>query len=256
MQKPLPISAIAALAAFGAGAQAQDITARVISATPVVQQVMVPRTVCTNQPMAAQQPSGGGGALIGAIAGGLLGAGIGAGMGQAAATGLGIVAGAAVGDRVERGPGTMQMAQGCNTQTFAENRTVGYNVTYEYGGQQYTVQTPNDPGQSIRLQMSPVGASNPSNPYPAAHGQGMSAPAGTVSVPGIVASATTVYPSYATGYANTVYPAYAAPAYPAHYPGYYAGYSPAYYAPIGLSLGFSFSNGWGGWRHRGHGHRR
>lgn len=249
MQKTLSISVVAALAAFGPGAQAQDITARVISATPVVQQVLVPRTVCSNQPVAVQQPATGGGALIGAIAGGLLGAGVGGGMGQVAATGLGIVAGAAVGDRVERnGPGTVQIAQGCATQTFAENRTVGYNVTYDYGGRQYTVQMPNDPGPAIRLQMSPVAASAPSNPYPVASGEVMSAPVGTVSVPGVVASATTVYP----GYATTVYPAYAAPAYPAYYPGYY----PGYFAPIGLSLGFGFSNGWGGWGHRGHGHHR
>ena len=249
MQKTLSITALAALAAVGAGAQAQDITAPVISATPIVQQVQVPRTVCASQPMTAQPPASGGGAVIGAIAGGLLGGGIGAGLGQVAATGLGVVAGAAVGDRVERGPGTMQMAQACNTQTFAENRTVGYNVTYEYGGRQYTVQTPNDPGPAIRLQMSPVGASAPSNPYPVAYGEGMSAPAGTMVVPGMVASATTVYP----GYATAVYPGYAAPAYPAYYPGYYGGYSPAYYAPIGVSLGFGFSRGWG---HRGHGHHR
>lgn len=252
MQKIFSISAVAALAAFGAGAQAQEITARVIAATPVIQQVLVPRTVCTNQPVAVQQPPSGGGAVIGAIAGGLLGAGIGGGMGQAAATGLGIVAGAAVGDRVERnGPATMQIAQACNTQTFAENRTVGYNVTYEYGGRQYTVQTPNDPGPSIRLQLAPVGAAAPSNPYPVASGEGMSAPPGTVSVPGVVASSTTVYP----GYATTVYPAYAAPAYPAYYPRYYPGYYPAYYAPVGLSLGFGFSSGWGHHHHH-HGYRR
>ena len=188
MQKTLSMTALAALAAFGAGAQAQEITAQVISATPIVQQVQVPRTVCTNQPMAAMPPATGGGAVIGAIAGGLLGAGIGGGLGQVAATGLGVVAGAAVGDRVERGPGTMQMAQACNTQTFTENRTVGYNVTYDYGGRQYTVQTPNDPGPAIRLQMSPIGASAPSNPYPVASGEWISAPAGTVSVPGVVAS--------------------------------------------------------------------
>jgi hypothetical protein len=36
--------------------------------------------------------------------------------------------------------------------------TIGYNVTYEFGGHQYSVQIPNDPGPTILLQVSPVGA--------------------------------------------------------------------------------------------------
>ena len=249
MNKTFSICATVALAAFGVQAQAQDITARVISATPVVQQVQVPRTVCSNQPMAVQQPGSGAGALIGAIAGGLLGNTIGAGAGRAVATGVGVVAGAAVGDRVDGGGGaTVQNMQACNTQTFYENRTVGYNVSYEYAGRQYTVQTPNDPGPNIRLQLSPVGATAPSGSYPSDSGQGMSAPAGTVSVPGVVAGATTVYPAYAA-------PAYAA--YPAYYPGYSPAYYPSYYPPVGISLGFGFSSGWGGHHHHHHrGHWR
>jgi uncharacterized protein YcfJ len=242
MNKTLSICATAALAAFGAGAQAQDITGRVISATPVIQQVQVPRTVCNNQPVAVQQPTTGAGAVIGAIAGAALGNAIGHGSGRALATGVGLMGGAVVGNNIEGGGSTsVQNMQACNTQTFYENRTVGYNVTYEYGGRQYTVQMPNDPGPTIRLQVSPAGASAPSasGAYPVASGEVMSAPAGTVSVPAVVAGATTVYP------------AYAAPVYPA-YPAYYPAYS--YYPPIGISLGFGFSSGWGGHRH-GHGHR-
>ena len=240
MNKTLSISAIAALATFGV--QAQDITGRVISATPVVQQVQVPRTVCNNQPVAVQQPRSGAGAVIGAIAGGLLGNAIGHGTGRAVATGVGLVGGAAFGDQIEGGGAAgMQNMQACTTQTFYENRTVGYNVAYEFGGRQYTVQMPNDPGPTIRLQVSPAGASAPSGAYPVASGEVMSAPAGTVSVPGFVAGATTVYPAYA--------PAYAAPVYPAYYPAY------SYYPPIGISRGFGFSSGWGGHHHghRGHG---
>lgn len=43
---------------------------------------------------------------------------------------------------------------------FYENRTVAYNVVYEYAGKQYAVQMPNDPGPSIQLQLTPVGMSN------------------------------------------------------------------------------------------------
>ena len=253
MNKTYSICATAALAAFGVQAQAQDISGRVISSTPVVQQVQVPRTVCSNQPVAVQQPRSGAGAVIGAIAGAALGNAIGAGSGRAVATGVGLVGGAAFGDRLEGGGATsVQNMQACNTQTFYENRTVGYNVTYDYGGRQYTVQTPNDPGPTIRLQVSPVGVSAPSNMYPMAGGEVMSAPAGTVSVPGVVASSMSVYPAYAPAYPAyaPAYPVYAAPVYPAYYPGYY----PAYYPPVGISLGFGFSSGWSGHHghHRGH----
>ena len=245
MKRTHSICATAVLAAVGIQAQAQEISGRVISSTPVIEQMQVPRTVCNNQPVAVQQPKSGAGAVLGAIAGAALGNAIGGGAGRAIATGVGLVGGAAVGDRVEGGGASyVQNMQSCTTQTFYENRTIGYNVTYEYGGRPYTVQMPNDPGPTIRLQVSPVGASAPSNVYPMAGGEVMSAPAGTVSVPAVVASSNTVYPVYAA----PVYPAY--PAYPAYYPGY----APAYYAPIGLSLGFGFSSGWGGHHghHRGH----
>jgi uncharacterized protein YcfJ len=244
MKTTLSITAAAVLAGLGgvAQAQSQDITGRVISSTPVIQQVQVPRQVCSNQPVAVQQPRSGAGAVIGAIAGAALGNAIGSGTGRAVATGIGLVGGAAVGDRVEGGGTMVQNMQSCTTQTYYENRTVGYNVTYEYAGQQYTVQMPYDPGPSIRLQVSPVGSATPQDGYPVAGGEAMSAPAGTPSVPAVVASTTTVYPAYQT------YPAY--PAYPV-YPAYY----PSYYPPVGISLGFGFSSRGG--HHHGHrGHWR
>ena len=260
MKQTLSICVAAALATLGAGAQAQEITGRVISSTPVVQQVQVPRTVCNNQPVAVQQPRSGAGAVIGAIAGAALGNAIGAGTGRAVATGVGLFGGAAFGDRIEGGgPATVQNMQSCNTQTFYENRTVGYNVTYEFNGRQYSVQMPNDPGPSIRLQVSPVGTAAPSGTYPIA-GEGISAPVGTQIVQGVVASATTVYPAYPAYPGNPAYTAYPAyPAYPAYsayptysaYPSYYAAY-PAYYPPVGVSLGFGFGGGWGRHHHRGH----
>ncbi len=240
MKNTISVTAAAVLAGLGLTAQAQDITGRVISSTPVIQQVQVPRTVCNNQPVAVQQPSSGAGALIGAIAGAALGNAIGHGTGRAAATGIGLVGGAAIGDRIEGGGGaTVQNMQSCTTQTFYENRTVAYNVTYEYNGRQSTVQMANDPGPTVRLQVSPVGSAAPTAAYPVAGGEVMSAPPGTVSVPAVVASSTTVYPAYAT----PVYPVYS------------SGYYPSYYPPVGISLGFGFvGGGWGGHHHHG-GHR-
>lgn len=246
MKKRSSITAAAVLAGLGIGAQAQEITGRVISVTPVIQQVQVPRQICNNQPVAVQQPRSGAGAVIGAIAGAALGNTIGHGSGRAVATGIGLVGGAAVGDRIEgSGPAYVQNMQTCTTQTFYENQTVAYNVTYEYAGQQYTAQMPNDPGPTIRLQVSPVGSSAPLDGYAAASDEAISAPPGTPVERAVVAG-TTAYPAYAPAY--PAYPVY--PAYPAY------GY-PAYGAPIGISLGLGFSRGFGGHHHhRGHGGHR
>ena len=104
-------------------------TGRVISSTPIVQQVSVPRQVCNTQQVAVEPQRTGAGALMGGIAGGAVGNAIGGGAGRAAATMLGIFGGAILGDRIESpGPTQIQNVQSCNTQTFYENRTVGYNV--------------------------------------------------------------------------------------------------------------------------------
>jgi hypothetical protein len=67
--------------------------------------------------------------------------------------------GAILGDQVEGpGPERVQNVQRCAVQNFYENRTVGYHVVYEFAGRQYSVQMPNEPGPTIALQVSPVGA--------------------------------------------------------------------------------------------------
>src|SRR5687767_969480 len=119
----IPAAGLMALAA-----QAQDV-GRVISSVPVIQQVAVQRPTCVQQPVAVQQPSGGGGAVVGAIVGGLLGNQIGHGNGRAAATGLGIIGGAMVGDNLDNRGTYVQNMQQCHTQTVYENQAVGYNVT-------------------------------------------------------------------------------------------------------------------------------
>lgn len=151
--------ALAALAPLGASAQEE--MGRVISSTPIIQQVAVPRQVCSDQPVMVPQQRSGAGAVIGAIAGGAMGNAIGDGTGRAAATAIGIIGGAMLGDRIEGGGGSqVQQMQQCTTQTFYENRTVGYNVIYEYAGKQYNVQMPNDPGPYVRLQIRPIGANS------------------------------------------------------------------------------------------------
>lgn len=138
---------------------------RVISTTPVIQQFAVPTQVCGTQQVAVQQPKSGAGGLMGAIAGGVVGNAVGAGSGRALATMIGVMGGAAMGDNIEgTPPAQVQNVQNCTTQTNYENRTVGYNVVYEYGGKQYNVQMPQAPGQFIQLQVTPVGAATAQTP--------------------------------------------------------------------------------------------
>ena len=139
-----------------ASVQAQEV-GKVISSTPIIQQVAVPRQVCNNEQVVTQGQKSGAGAAMGAIAGGAIGNNIGQGSGRAAATMLGLFGGAILGDKIE-GPGTPEVrnVQNCSQQMFYENRTMAYNVVYEYAGKQYTVQMPQDPGPTVRLQITPM----------------------------------------------------------------------------------------------------
>jgi len=160
-------TALAGVLAAGA-AQAQDEQGRVISSTPVVQQVAVPRQVCTDEEISYQERKSGAGALLGALAGGAAGNAIGNGSGRAAATAIGLIGGAVLGNRIEGQPPTRtELVRSCGNQTFYENRTVAYDVVYEYAGRQYRTQMPQDPGRFVRLSVTPVDALPPPDAYPA-----------------------------------------------------------------------------------------
>ena len=213
---------------------------RVLSSTPVVQQVSVPRQVCSTQPVAVEPQRSGAGALIGLIAGGVLGNTIGHGGGRAAATALGAFGGAVVGDRVEgSAPPYYQNVQNCGTQNYYENRTVGYNVVYEYNGRQYNTQLAQDPGPTIPLQVSPASSAPP----PAQIGAGQP----YLQQPGYAGQ-----PVYATPpvYAPSVYapqPVYVQPQ-----TGWYQATPYARpYTPISVDLSLGYISGGhrhGGWR--------
>lgn len=231
MKRALVLSAAAAASGlFAVNASATDILARVISSTPVVQQVSVPRQICSIQPMVTQAPPSGAGAVMGALAGGAMGNAIGDGGGRALATVIGLVGGAMVGNNLEGNRSQVQNVQQCGTQMSYENRTTHYNVVYEYADRQYTVQMPSDPGLYVRLQVTPVGA--------------MPAPQAGIQ-PGYAQPAQPVYaqPIYAQPvYAQPVYVQPAVVAYPGYYPR-------PYYPPVGVSLNFGYSRGGYGHRH-------
>jgi uncharacterized protein YcfJ len=236
MKKIIVLSALASCSLLALNASAADILARVITSTPVVNQVAVPRQVCNNQQVITQTPKSGGGALLGAVAGGAVGNAIGNGGGRAVATMIGLVGGAIVGDRVEGSNSQVQNVQQCSTQTFYENRASHYNVVYEYQGTQYNVQMAQDPGPYVRLQVTPVGAMPPA-PQPQQiqpaqpqtyYQQAPVQPGYVVQQP--VYLAPVVVESYSTYYGRP------------HYPHYYR--QPYY----GSSINFGYSRGYGHWR--------
>ena len=149
--------AFATLVTLGSFPAQADEFGRVISSTPIIQQVAVPRQVCNTEQVVTPGQKSGAGAAMGAIAGGAVGNSMGQGSGRAAATMLGIFGGAILGDKIE-GPGQTEVrnVQNCTQQMFYENRTMAYNVVYEFAGKQYTVQMPQDPGPTVRLQITPV----------------------------------------------------------------------------------------------------
>jgi len=159
-----------ALAGIGHTALAQVVTARVVSATPVIQQVPVTHNLCQNEAVTVPGNKTGAGAIMGGIAGGAIGNAIGGGNGRAAATVLGVVGGAVLGDSIE-GPSQpqTQYVQRCYPQTTYESRTAGYNVVYELGGQRYSAQLPNDPGPVLQVRLTPLAAPNGYYPNPGAY---------------------------------------------------------------------------------------
>jgi uncharacterized protein YcfJ len=208
---------IAGVALVSGAVSAQEV-GRVISSTPIISQVVVPRQVCNNEVVQVQTQvpgnKSGAGALMGGIAGGAMGNAVGQGSGRAAATLLGVFAGAIMGDKIEGGtPATVatqqQNVQRCATQNFIENRATAYNVVYEYACKQYSVQLPQDPGPSIQLQVSPVMAQPPVTQAPAPAVPVVTAPA-TVTT---VVESGVVYQPY-------VRPVVVAPYYSHPYPAY------------------------------------
>ena len=222
LTRSITLPALLALASLAVSpARAQEIQARVISSTAVIQQVAVPRQQCTNTPVTTNAPPSGAGALMGALAGGALGNAVGDGGGRALATMIGVMGGAIVGNNVE-GPKTQtQNVQQCSTVTTYENRTMHYDVVYEYADKRYNIQMANDPGAFVRLQVNPIGIMPPASRSPQSYQQYQTEPAE------VIVSRPTVY----------VQPApvvvYAQP------------YAQPYFAPIGMSLNLGYSNGWG-----------
>ncbi|MEO8856839.1 MAG: glycine zipper 2TM domain-containing protein [Burkholderiaceae bacterium] len=157
----LPLLGMAALA----HADTYVDNARVSSVQPQYESVAVPHQQCStqwvNETQRVEVPRSYGGAVIGGVAGAVLGNQLGNGHGREAATALGAVLGAFTGDRVanrdrqgDRYEQVPRQVQTCQTVNEVQQRLTGYQVAYEYRGQQFTAVLPQDPGATLRVRVS------------------------------------------------------------------------------------------------------
>ena len=174
---PLVLAFAASLLAgitTSASAQVYGDTARVLSATPIYDQVATPRRECTVEPSGYDQPvippspsrtraeTTGAGAVLGAIIGGVIGHQFGSSSGgRDHGTAAGAVIGGLVGNSIEKdaNSGIAPAAQvvtvppanteRCETVTENTQRIAGYDVRYEYNGHEMRVRMPYDPGPQM-----------------------------------------------------------------------------------------------------------
>lgn len=143
--------------------------AKVVKATPIYRQVRVSNPVreCWDEP--ARHSSGhksAEGMVAGGLIGGIVGHQIGKGRGKKLATAVGTLIGAQIGhDAVNNhrssGHGDyVEYREHCKTtqQVSYEEVIDGYEVTYRYKGERYTIEMPYHPGKRIkmRIQATPV----------------------------------------------------------------------------------------------------
>ena len=167
--KRLALIPLLATAAFTLHAETYVDNARVRSAQPQYENVTVARQECSSQWVnETRRVDGGreyGGAVIGGVAGAVLGNQVGKGHGREAATALGAVLGAFTGDRFQNRDRVDQYEQvprevtSCRTVNDVQQRLTGYQVAYEYRGQQFTTLMRENPGPNLQVRVSvdPVG---------------------------------------------------------------------------------------------------
>lgn len=102
--------------------------ARVVSRTPVLEQVITPREACRDQAATVQT----GTPIAGTAVGGT------------------------TGYRIESArPARVFTTRRCVTEQIIENRIAAYDVIYELGGKRYTVRLAQDPGDTLAIELMP-----------------------------------------------------------------------------------------------------
>lgn len=159
-------SAAGLMAAAPAIAQSQYVYAEVLETRPIYQAVTVasPREECWEEEVRVRESRHGQSrtpVLISTIIGGALGNAVGNNKSsQRVGTVVGAVLGHSVGRDIVRNNNHPQSAryqtvQHCETVTRydEEERLMGYQVTYRYNGEEFTVRADQDPGDRIRLRV-------------------------------------------------------------------------------------------------------
>ena len=164
--KHLATVSLLVVTAVSAHAQTNVDEARVTSVDPQYESVRVPRQECSNQWISETRGSGRdyGGAVVGGVVGALIGNQVGGGHGREAATAVGAVVGAFTGDglpnqdRWQPVPAA-RVVTTCRGVEEIQTHIVGYQVTYDYRGQQFTSLMRENPGQflQVRVTVDPVG---------------------------------------------------------------------------------------------------
>ena len=159
----LALVPLLATVAVAAHAQPYLDNARVTSVEPQYENVRVPRQECSNQWVSEPRRGGGrdyGGAVLGGIVGGLIGNQVGGGHGREAATAVGAVVGAFTGDNLANRDRWQQPVPAAREVTTCRNvedvqsRLVGYQVSYDYHGQQYTTLMQENPGRFVPVRVT------------------------------------------------------------------------------------------------------
>ena len=158
-----------AVTLVGIGALATNATAAdsfrdfglILRVTPNVERIVTYEDYCppprtyyapTHNPRAEKKV---GGAILGGVLGGLAGSTVGKGSGNKWATGVGAIAGAVAGDRIqndgrpnydERYDRPVSEYPPCSQISKVREEITGYHVVYQYNGREFTTTMSNHPG--------------------------------------------------------------------------------------------------------------
>jgi uncharacterized protein YcfJ len=132
-------------------------TAKVVSVRPLTRTVKIPRQECRDEAVTHTKPVKDQNRLlgtgVGALVGGILGHQVGGGSGKTIATVAGAAAGGYAGNKIQQK--TQQndtyttTEQRCRTVHDVKEEPAGFDVIYEYKGQQHHLHTDQDPGDTL-----------------------------------------------------------------------------------------------------------
>ena len=152
------VTAIGAVAGYRMLDQANY--AEVLSVTPAMKTVSVPRKECHDELVTVTNPTKDpkqiAGTIAGAVIGGVLGSKVGGGDGKKLATVGGAVGGGYAGNKIQEGMQERNTHQEsrrtCETVRDSRQEQQGYDVTYRLDGKEQVVRLDYDPGKRIPIE--------------------------------------------------------------------------------------------------------